>query len=73
MPLPATGGLRWHSADMVLLSLADQMSTTSDSMYTLIAQLAIIDSLFTIVAVKLSNKTEAVMDRVKEAIDRTRT
>lgn len=60
-------------ADMVLLSLADQMSTTSDGMYTLIAQLALIDSLFTIVAVKLSNKTEAVMDRVREAIGRTRT
>ncbi|GAX08766.1 RpiR family transcriptional regulator [Secundilactobacillus silagincola] len=60
-------------ADMVMLSLADQMSTTSDSMYTLIAQLAMIDSLFTIVAVKLSNKTEAVMSRVKEAINQTRT
>ncbi|WP_235995162.1 MurR/RpiR family transcriptional regulator [Secundilactobacillus yichangensis] len=60
-------------ADMVLLSLADQMSTASDSMYTLIAQLAMIDSLFTIVAVKLSNKTETVMSRVKEAIDQTRT
>ncbi|WP_246147564.1 MurR/RpiR family transcriptional regulator [Secundilactobacillus folii] len=60
-------------ADMVLLSLADQMSSTSDGMYTLIAQLALIDSLFTIVAVKLANKTEAVMNRVREAIGRTRT
>ncbi|WP_252898914.1 MurR/RpiR family transcriptional regulator [Secundilactobacillus odoratitofui] len=60
-------------ADYVLLSLADQVNKTSDGMYTLIAQLALIDSLFTIVAVKLANKTEAVMDRVREAIDRTRT
>lgn len=60
-------------ADMVLLSLADQMSTTSDGMYTLIAQLALIDSLFTIVAVRLSNQTQDVMNRVREAIGRTRT
>lgn len=60
-------------ADIVLLSLADQVNKTSDGMYTLIAQLALIDSLFTVVAVRLSNKTEAVMDRVREAIDRTRT
>lgn len=60
-------------AGIVLLSLADQVNKSSDGMYTLIAQMALIDSLFTIVAIKLSNKTEAVMDRVREAINRTRT
>lgn len=59
-------------ADVVLLSLADQVNKRSDGMYTLIAQLALIDSLFTMVAIKLSNKTEAVMSRVRRAIDETR-
>ena len=61
-----------QKADIALLSLADQVNQRSDGIYTLIAQLALIDSLFTIVAMKLSHRTEAVMHRVRQAIDETR-
>lgn len=62
-----------QKADVALLSLADQINRQTDGIYTLIAQLALIDSLFTIVAVRLANQTQTVMHRVRQAIDETRT
>ncbi|MDF7626401.1 MurR/RpiR family transcriptional regulator [Lactobacillaceae bacterium L1_55_11] len=59
-------------ADLVLLSLADEVNFRSESMSSLIAQITIIDTLFTLVGSQLPHKTQAVVDTMRDVIENTR-
>lgn len=59
-------------ADLVLLSLAEEINFRSESMSSLIAQITIIDTLFTIVGSQLSQKTQYVVDTMRNVIEETR-
>ncbi|MBM7617589.1 RpiR family carbohydrate utilization transcriptional regulator [Weissella uvarum] len=59
-------------ADLVLPSSAAEVNLRSESMSSLLAQLTIIDSLFTLVGVNLGSDTLDVVDHVRHAIDQTR-
>ncbi|ADG40087.1 MULTISPECIES: MurR/RpiR family transcriptional regulator [Leuconostoc] len=59
-------------ADLVLLSLAEEINFRSESMSSLIAQITIIDTLFTIVGSQLSQKTQHVVDTMRHVIEETR-
>lgn len=59
-------------ADLVLLSLAEEINFRSESMSSLIAQITIIDTLFTIVGSQLSQKTQHVVDTMRQVIEETR-
>lgn len=59
-------------ADVVLPSAAEEVNIRSESMSSLIAQMTIIDSLFTLVGVQMGEKTQNVVDEMRTAIERTR-
>ncbi|GMA69383.1 transcriptional regulator [Leuconostoc litchii] len=59
-------------ADLVLLSLAEEVNFRSESMSSLIAQLTIIDTLFTLVGSHLSQDTQYVVDTMRDVIEETR-
>ena len=60
------------AADLVLLSLAEEINFRSESMSSLIAQITIIDTLFTIVGSQLSKNTQNVVDTMRNVIEETR-
>ncbi|MGO2927643.1 MAG: transcriptional regulator, partial [Leuconostoc citreum] len=60
------------SADLVLLSLAEEINFRSESMSSLIAQITIIDTLFTLVGSQLSTRTQDVVDTMRTTIEETR-
>lgn len=59
-------------ADLVLPSAAEEINIRSESMSSLLAQLAIMDSLFTLVGVNLGSETLKIVDDIRGAIDNTR-
>lgn len=59
-------------ANMVFLSLAEEVNFRSESMSSLIAQLTIIDTLFTLVGSHLSQDTQSVVDTMRDVIEETR-
>ncbi|MGL4535684.1 MAG: MurR/RpiR family transcriptional regulator, partial [Weissella cibaria] len=59
-------------ADLVLASAAEEVNIRSESMSSLIAQITIMDSLFTLVGVQLGDKTQQVVDHMRTAIEGTR-
>lgn len=59
-------------ADLVLLSLAEEVNFRSESMSSLIAQITIIDTLFTLVGSQLSRETQEVVDTMRDVIEETR-
>ncbi|MBU7455033.1 MurR/RpiR family transcriptional regulator [Leuconostoc fallax] len=59
-------------ADINFLSLAEEVNFRSESMSSLIAQVTIIDTLFTLVGSKLANQTQDVVDTLRDAIEETR-
>lgn len=60
------------NADLVLQSLAEEVNFRSESMSSLIAQLTIIDTLFTLVGTQLSTNTQYVVDSMRDVIEQTR-
>ncbi|MDU2153164.1 MAG: MurR/RpiR family transcriptional regulator, partial [Weissella confusa] len=60
------------TADLVLASAAEEVNIRSESMSSLIAQITIMDSLFTLVGVQLGDKTQQVVDHIRTAIEGTR-
>lgn len=60
------------NADLVLASAAEEVNIRSESMSSLIAQLTIVDTLFTLVGVQMGDKTAAVVDEIRDAIEQTR-
>ena len=59
-------------ATCVLPSLADEVNFRSESMSSLIAQLTIVDALFTLVGSRLAADTQAVVDVMRHTIEETR-
>ncbi len=59
-------------ADLVLASAAEEVNIRSESMSSLIAQITIVDSLFTLVGVRLGAKTQQIVDDMRVAIESTR-
>jgi len=59
-------------ADLVLSSSAEEVNMRSESMSSLVAQITIVDSLFTLVGVKLEKDTQGIVDEMRTAIDSTR-
>lgn len=59
-------------ADLVLASSAEEVNMRSESMSSLVAQITIMDSLFTLVGVKLAEDTQGIVDQMRTAIDSTR-
>lgn len=59
-------------ADLVLASAAEEVNIRSESMSSLIAQITIVDSLFTLVGVRLGAKTQQIVDDMRIAIESTR-
>jgi RpiR family carbohydrate utilization transcriptional regulator len=59
-------------ANLVLASAAEEINIRSESMSSLIAQLTIMDSLFTLVGVQLGGETQSVLDKMRAAIENTR-
>lgn len=60
------------NADLVLASAAEEVNIRSESMSSLIAQITIVDSLFTLVGVRLGAKTQQIVDDMRVAIESTR-
>lgn len=59
-------------ADLVLASAAEEVNIRSESMSSLIAQITIVDSLFTLIGVRLGAKTQQIVDDMRVAIESTR-
>lgn len=59
-------------SDLVLASSAEEVNMRSESMSSLVAQITIMDSLFTMVGVKLAEDTQGIVDEIRTAIDSTR-
>ena len=59
-------------ADIVLLSLAEEVNYRSESMSSLIAQLTIVDTLFSLTGSKLPEATQSVVDTMRDVIEGTR-
>lgn len=59
-------------ADVCFVSLAEEVNFRSESMSSLIAQITIIDSLFTLVGFHLGQDSQDVLDNVRTAIETTR-
>ncbi|MFP7243127.1 MurR/RpiR family transcriptional regulator [Pediococcus pentosaceus] len=59
-------------ADLVMASSAEEVNMRSESMSSLLAQITIMDSLFTLVGVKMGDKTLTIVDNMREAIEGTR-
>ncbi|CAK8053582.1 MurR/RpiR family transcriptional regulator [Eupransor demetentiae] len=60
-------------ADIVLLSLAEEVNFRSESMSSLIAQITIIDTLFTMIGSQMPKQTQGVVDTLRNVIEETRT
>jgi len=52
--------------------LAEEVNFRSESMSSLIAQITIIDTLFTLVGSQLSRETQEVVDTMRDVIEETR-
>ncbi|KRM60213.1 MurR/RpiR family transcriptional regulator [Secundilactobacillus malefermentans] len=61
-----------NEADVTLLSLAEEVNYRSEGMYSLIAQMTIMDTLFMMSAVRISHDMEGVMKSVHDVIEKTR-
>ena len=59
-------------ADVVLLSLAEEVNFRSESMSSLIAQITLIDTLFTLTGSRLAGETQDVVDVMRDVIEETR-
>lgn len=59
-------------ADISLVSIAEEVNFRAESMSSLIAQLTIMDALFTAVGFRLGSKTQSVVDNIRVAIEKTR-
>ncbi|MFC4760812.1 MurR/RpiR family transcriptional regulator [Fructobacillus durionis] len=59
-------------ADIALFSLAEEVNYRSESMSSLIAQLTIVDTLFTLAGSKLPKATQSVVDTMRNVIEGTR-
>lgn len=59
-------------ADICFVSLAEEVNFQSESMSSLIAQLTIVDSLFTLVGFQLGKDSHDVLDNIRQAIESTR-
>ncbi|GAP02419.1 transcription regulator [Fructobacillus pseudoficulneus] len=59
-------------ADIVFLSLAEEINFRSESMSSLVAQLTIIDTLFTLAGSKIPTQTQHVVDTMRDVIESTR-
>lgn len=59
-------------ADICFVSLAEEVNFRSESMSSLIAQLTIMDSLFTLVGSRLGQDSQHVLEDIRTAIDETR-
>lgn len=59
-------------SDLVLTSSAEEINIRSESMSSVIAQMTIIDALFTLVGVQYGDKTQSIVDKIRIAIDNTR-
>lgn len=60
------------AATVTLLSLTDEIKYRSEGMYSLISQLAILDSLFMMTVLRSSSRTQPVLMHVRDVIERTR-
>lgn len=61
-----------RAATVTLLSLTDEIKYRSEGMYSLISQIAILDSLFMMTVLRSSSRTQPVLMHVRDVIERTR-
>ena len=61
-----------QAADVTFLSLTDEVNYRSEGMYSLISQLAILDTLFMMTVLRVSSRTGNVMTKVHDVIEQTR-
>lgn len=59
-------------ASVTLASVAEEVNIRSESMSSLVAQIAIIDSLFTLIGVQLGDKTQSVVEKTRRTIEASR-
>ncbi|WP_225428423.1 MurR/RpiR family transcriptional regulator [Levilactobacillus yonginensis] len=59
-------------ADVAFLSLTDEVNYRSEGMYSLISQLAILDSLFMMTVLRISSRTDHILTKVRDVIEQTR-
>ncbi|SCC11494.1 MurR/RpiR family transcriptional regulator [Weissella bombi] len=59
-------------ASVTLASVAEEVNIRSESMSSLIAQIAIVDSLFTLIGVHLGDKTQSIVDKTRLTIEASR-
>lgn len=59
-------------SDLVLNSLAEEVNFRNESMSSLLAQITIVDALFTLYGVRNSKKTQKILDRIRPSIEDTR-
>ncbi|MDR0899499.1 MAG: MurR/RpiR family transcriptional regulator [Lactobacillaceae bacterium] len=59
-------------SDLVLNSLAEEVNFRNESMSSLLAQITIIDALFTLYGARHSEKTQKILDRIRPSIEETR-
>lgn len=59
-------------ADITLVSIAEEVNFRSESMSSLIAQITIVDALFTLTGFRLGQQTQDVVDKMRTAIESTR-
>ncbi|ARQ92264.1 RpiR family transcriptional regulator [Levilactobacillus brevis] len=61
-----------QAANVTFLSLTDEVNYRSEGMYSLISQLAILDTLFMMTVLRVSSRTGNVMTKVHDVIEQTR-
>ncbi|HIW72597.1 MAG TPA: MurR/RpiR family transcriptional regulator [Candidatus Levilactobacillus faecigallinarum] len=61
-----------RAATITLLSLTDEIKYRSEGMYSLISQIAILDSLFMMTVLRSSSRTQPILTHVRDVIERTR-
>lgn len=61
-----------QTADVTIISVAEEVNIRTESMSSLMAQLAIMDSLFMMTVVKNKGKTGEIIQGVRKVIDQTR-
>ncbi len=61
-----------QTADVSFLSLTDEVNYRSEGMYSLISQLAILDSLFMMTVLRISSRTDQTLSKVRDVIEQTR-
>ncbi|MDR2660790.1 MAG: MurR/RpiR family transcriptional regulator [Lactobacillaceae bacterium] len=59
-------------SDLVLNSVAEEVNFRSESMSSLLAQISIIDTLFTIVGTKKTAGTQRILNKIRPSIEETR-